>query len=103
MTAKKTKLYKMVATVVLYPGMAGWHFLYLPSKVGKEIKSNFGQNSHGFGSLPVKVTLGKTVWDTSIFPDKTSGSYLLPLKKLIRKKEGVQNGEQVKFTIKLKI
>ncbi len=27
-------------------------------------------------SIPVRVTVGKTTWETSIFPDKKSQTYL---------------------------
>jgi len=85
----------------LYPGMAGWHFMNIDKKKSEDIKKRFGRNARGFGSLPVLVTLGKTSWNTSIFPDKQSGTYLLPLKAGVRKKEGVRNGDTVSFTITL--
>lgn len=97
-----TNLYKIKSEVWLYPGMAGWHFLSIPKKDGEDIKKRFGKKQRGWGSLPVVVTLGKTSWNTSIFPDKQSGSYLLPLKALIRKKEGVFSGDKVSFSIEIK-
>lgn len=56
---------------------------------------------HNFDVIVV-VTLGKTSWKTSIFPDKHSGSYLLPLKALVRKKEGIFSGDKVSFSIQIK-
>lgn len=94
-------LYKIKSGVWLYPGMAGWHFMSLPKKEGEDIKKRFGKKHRGWGSLPVVVTLGKTSWKTSIFPDKQSGSYLLPLKALVRKKEGVFSGDKVSFSIEV--
>ena len=67
--------------VWLYQGMAGWHFVNLPRKKSKEIKNLFGGMAGGWGSLPVIVTIGKTSWKTSIFPDKKTATYLLPLKQ----------------------
>ena len=81
--------------------MAAWHFLPVTQKVGKEIKKLFGGNTRGFGSLPVEVKIGNTVWKTSIFPDKSSGSYLLPVKAKVRQKEELFAGEEVTFTITL--
>jgi Domain of unknown function (DUF1905) len=95
-------LYKMKSEVWLYPGMAGWHFVSVPKKDGKDIKKRFGKKQRGWGSLPVVVTLGKTIWKTSIFPDKHSGSYLLPLKALVRKNEGVLSGDKVSFSLEIK-
>lgn len=82
--------------------MAGWHFLTVPEKQSKEIKKSFGGKTRGWGSLPVNVTLDKTSWKTSIFPDKKSGTYLLPLKADVRKKEGVAHGDIVNFVLHIR-
>ncbi len=93
----------MVEKMWLYPGeMGNWHFLTLPKKYGEEIKEKFGKNRRGFGSIRVEVTIGDTIWDTSIFPDKRIGSYVLPIKAMVRKREDIEAGEKVKFTIKIK-
>jgi hypothetical protein len=76
----KKPTYKLQSKVWIYPGMAGWHFANVPKKQSKEIKNLFGAIAGGWGSLPVMVTVGKTQWKTSIFPDKNSATYLLPLK-----------------------
>ena len=55
----------------------------------------------GWGSVRVKVTLGKTKWDTSIFPDKKSGTYLLPIKAEVRIKEHVFAKEIHQFSIEI--
>lgn len=54
----------------------------------------------GFGSVRVEITIGKTTWRSSIFPEK-SGTYVLPLKAEVRKKENLRAGQtvQVKLTI----
>ncbi len=98
---KKTK-YKMTEKIWLYPGdMAAWHFITLTKSVGKEIKENFGKGARGFGSLRVEVTIGKITWQTSIFPDRISGSYFLPVKAKVRKLEEIEVGDLVTFFIKL--
>ena len=94
----------MTEKVFLYAGeTANWHFVPISKKIGTEIKDKFGKNSRGFGSLPVEVTVGKTVWKTSIFPDKYSGSYILPLKAAVRKKEGIYAEDKLKFSLEIKI
>lgn len=98
----KANLYKIKSKVWLYPGMAGWHFLSVPVKESLKIKTLFGAVERGWGSLPVKVTIGKTSWETSIFPDKKAGTYLLPLKKAVRKKEKISSGDTVTFLIEIK-
>lgn len=67
------------------------------------IKDKFAKNSRGFGSLPVEVTIGKTVWKTSIFPEKTSGSYILPVKAMVRKAEKIEAGDEIEFSVTINI
>lgn len=95
-------IYKLNSKVLVYPGMAGWRFLALPKKQGKEIKEKFGVRAKGWGSLPVSVTIGKTMWNTSIFPDKKSGTYILPLKARVRKLEDITDDSTVTFSITLR-
>ncbi|MEZ4087023.1 MAG: DUF1905 domain-containing protein [Candidatus Gracilibacteria bacterium] len=92
----------MKAKIWLWPGEAAWHFVTLPKKEGIYIKDSFGALSKGFGSLPVKVIIGETEWKTSIFPDKKSGSYVLPVKANVRKKEGIKEGDNVVFRIEIR-
>lgn len=98
----KRPAYKLRSKVWLYPGMAGWHFVSVPKKQSKEIKQLFATNFRGFGSIPVKVTVGKTSWQTSIFPDKKSATYVLPLKAKVRKKENIKAGKTITYTIEIR-
>jgi hypothetical protein len=92
----------MRAQVWLYPGKAAWHFVTLPKKESETIKELFGDMKLGWGSVPVTVTVGETSWNTSIFPDKKAGAYLLPLKSEVRKKEKIHEGDMLAFTIKVR-
>jgi hypothetical protein len=86
----------------LYPGETGnWHFISLPKKAAKEIKESFVGLSRGWGSLRVEAIIGKTTWKTSIFPDKKRGTYVLPIKADVRKKEDISAGDKVRTSIKI--
>lgn len=99
----KKRTYKISEKVWVYPGdFANWHFVTLTKKYGAEIKEKFGVHAKGFGSIPVTVTIGNTTWNTSIFPDKRVGSYLLPLKAKVRKIEDIEEGETVTFSIEVR-
>ncbi len=87
--------YNIRSSVFLWQGKSAWHFIGIPKKQSEEIKKRFGANAKGWGSLPMVATIGKTSWKTSIFPDKKSGTYLLPLKAEVRKKEGLFSGDKV--------
>lgn len=94
--------YQLDATVWLYPGMAGWHFVTIPQDVSDDIKKQFGDLKRGWDSLRVKVTVGKSTWETSIFPDKKSKGYLLPLKADIRKKEKIIADKEITLLLEIK-
>jgi hypothetical protein len=94
--------YTVKATVWLYPGDAAWHFVNVDKKVSEKIRKAIGRNTRGFGSVPVSVTIGKTTWQTSVFPDKQSGTYLLPLKKHVRMKEEIAAGDAIRFTLRIR-
>jgi hypothetical protein len=95
--------YKLQSKVVVYQGTAAWRFIGIPEKEGSEIKNQFGAAARGWGSLPVSVTVGNTTWDTSIFPDKKSGSYLLPLKAKTRKAENIGDDSTVTYSLRLRL
>lgn len=82
------KKYTCSSKVDRYPGMAGWHFIGVDTKQSAELKEKYGKGRPGFGSIPISITIGKTTWQTSIFPDKRSGCYLLPLKAYGFKNQG---------------
>ena len=91
--------YTVRSKVVPYPGMDAWFFAYVDKKQAAVIREKHTRVKRGFGSIRVKVKLGKSVWDTSIFPDKHSGTYVLPLKAAVRRAEGIDAGDTVSFTL----
>lgn len=94
------KTFTFTAKLWIYPSeTAAWHFVTLPKKEGILITQTYAALRRGFGSLPVEVTLGKTTFTTSIFPDRHSGSYLLPIKAAVRKKEELLAGDILTFTL----
>ncbi len=94
--------YTFTAKLWLYPGHAGWVFATVPKKETVRIKELTKGLKRGWGSVPVSVTLGKTTWNTSIFPDNRSGTYLLPVKALVRKKEEVMEDDVVLISISIR-
>lgn len=80
--------------------MAGnWTFVSLPKKDAEVIKKSYGAHSRGWGSLRVEVQSGKSKWKTSIFPDKRSSTYILPVKADIRRCEEINVGDKIKVSL----
>ncbi|MBP9820096.1 DUF1905 domain-containing protein [Candidatus Woesebacteria bacterium] len=95
------KKYNLKEKIWLYPGKAGWYFITIPIEVSSDIDFFFSQQKRGWGSLRVKVEIGQTSWMTSIFPDKKSNSYLLPIKAEVRTKEGLKENSLVEFALEI--
>ena len=45
--------------------------------------------------------IGKSEWVTSVFPDRHSATYILPLKKQIRYEENLYDGREFNFAIEI--
>jgi hypothetical protein len=95
--------YTFTASLWLYPGKAGWHFVTVPQDVSDDIGTLFEGLSRGWGSFPATITIGETRWQTSIFPDKASATFLLPLKAEVRKKERIAEGDTVSVLLELDV
>ena len=93
--------YKVRSKIIPYPGMAAWYFAFVDRELSEKIYKKHHVKKAGFGSIRVTATLGKSKWQTSIFPDKQSGGYVLPLKSKIRRAEGVDAGDVVDFTLEI--
>ena len=82
-----------------------WTFVSLPAKasdeIRDEIRANAGEPRRGFGSVRVRVRVGRSTWTTSIFPDSASGTYALPIKRAVREAEGLVVGDTAAVTVEL--
>jgi len=97
-----SKIFKIRSEVWIYPSsFAAWHFASIPKKETKIINQIFGGLKRGWGSLPVEVSLGKIKWKTSIFPDKRSETYILPLKSEVRRKEKIFDKDIINFSVEI--
>ncbi len=77
-----------------YQGPSAWYFLSSGKEQTKEIRKH-QRNTAGWKSVPVRVTIGESTWNTSFFPTK-EGPYLLPVKASVRKREGLDEGTRVR-------
>ncbi len=87
--------YKMKVKVWLYEGIGGWHFVTIPINQSKIIRALYSNKGRSFGSIAVSVTIGKTQWKTSLFPDKKSKSFLFAIKAEVRMKENISMGDTI--------
>ncbi|MBI3956622.1 MAG: DUF1905 domain-containing protein [Candidatus Kerfeldbacteria bacterium] len=95
-------VFRIRSKVHLFPGHAGWHFVTVDAKHAKVIKQLFGTPRHGWNSIPVTVTLGNSIWQTSIFFVAKTKTYLMGLKAAIRTAENIKVGQTARFTIQIR-
>ena len=103
-----TEAYNIRATLWLWStdkAPASWHFLTIEGEVAQALHTlalmrrlEFGRK-RGWGAMKVAATIGDTSWDTSMFPDKSTGGWLLPVKASVRKAEGLMAGDTVEVTM----
>ena len=77
-----------------------WFFVSVPDAESAEIRDQ-PRPPRGFGSVRVRVTIGGSVWTTSMFPGSGEGPYALPVKSAVRKAEGLTPGAPVAVSIDL--
>ena len=85
--------------ILFWKGPAPWFFVTVPAQQSRDIKAISGLVTYGWGVIPVYVRIGKTEYQTSLFPK--DGRYLVPIKASVRKEENLEKGDKV--TIRLEI
>ena len=80
-------------------GPAPWYFVTVPPHQCEELHAISGLVTYGWGMIPVTVQLGKSQWETALWPKDEQ--YIVPLKASVRKAEKVDEGDCV--TIRLEV
>ncbi len=83
-----------------WKAQGGWFFVTVPRPESDDLRIESGP-PRGFGSVRVEVTIGATTWRTSVFPDKDSHCYVLPVKKAVRQAESLDTGEVASVSLVL--
>lgn len=95
------KPYRISTKVWLWTGKGAWHFVSVPKELSEEIKNEFGYIKQGWGSIAIELTLGESVWRTSMFPNSKTGEYLIPIKSAIRKAQNVNVDDIIDLIIQV--
>lgn len=95
--------YSFTAEVWEHSGQGSWHFVSLPESIADDIEERYAHRAGGWGSVRVEVTIGASRWSTSLFPDRSRATYILPVKKSIRTAEDLVAGSatEVELTVRL--
>ena len=82
-------------------GPAPWYFVTVPDQESRELQSQAGHTSYGWGVLPVHVRIRDTEWETSLFPK--DGHYIVPVKARVRSAERLEEGDKVTMTLTVRL
>ncbi|MGH3361008.1 MAG: DUF1905 domain-containing protein [Nocardioides sp.] len=80
--------------VFQWRGPAPFYYVALPEQDSVDLKEASAMLTYGWGVIPVVVRIGRTEWETSLFP--RDGLYLVPLKDKVRRAEGIDDGDVVR-------
>ena len=79
-----------------------WRFARVPENISAKIKEmQKGRLRRGWGAIYARAKIGKSEWTTSIFPDRHSATYILPLKKEIRYEENLYDDIEIRVSIEI--
>jgi hypothetical protein len=81
------------------PSKAAWYFITIDGAVAEAIRTAARGRSSGFGSVKAAAAVAETRWQTSLFPSKEVGGYLLPVKASVRKSAKLVEGDAVTVQI----
>jgi len=82
-------------------GPAPFYFVTVPDEESSEIHAVAALATYGWGVIPVRVVIGWTTFDTSLFPK--DGAYLVPLKAAVRASENVSTGDLVTIDLTVRM
>jgi len=74
-------------------GPAPWHFVTVPEEGCAALELAAPSVSYGWGMIPVTAQIGSTRWKTSLWPK--DGGYIVPVKTVVRRAEGLDIGDRV--------
>lgn len=90
--------FEFTGEVIEWRGPAPYYFLTVPEEASAEIKEA-ARGLEYWGQVAVVVTIGDTEFTTALFPK--DGRYLVPLKVVVRRAEGIEAGERLPAAINL--
>lgn len=86
--------------IFTWRGPSPFYFVTIPAERSRDIKAISGMVTYGWGVIPVHVRIGKTEFQTSLFPK--DGRYLVPIKAIVRKAENLEEGDTVSLRLEIR-
>jgi len=99
MTAPERMDLYLTGDIWHWRGPSPFYFVTVPDDESLRLRTVSTAVTYGWGMIPVRVRIGSTEWETSLFPK--DGRYLVPLKDMVRRAEGLDEGDTV--TVRLTV
>lgn len=87
--------------ILFWKGPAPWYFVPVPPEQSRDLKAVSGIVTYGWGVIPVQARIGKTIWQTSLFPK--DDLYLVPIRVSVRKAEKLGQGDIVTVQLEIRL
>lgn len=81
------------------PAKGSWHFMTIDADTSALIRTAAAGRGGGWGSVKVNAQIGQSRWQTSLFPNKRLGGFMLPLKAEVRKREHLSEGDAIEVVL----
>ena len=88
------------ATIIHWRGPAPFYYAPVPAGAAEEIRRASKLVSYGWGVIPVEAVIAGVKFTTSLFPK--DGTYLVPLKDVVRKATGITVDDTIHIELTLK-
>jgi len=86
--------------LIYWRGPSPYHFITIPLAEAGAIRSVARLVTYGWGVIPVRATIGRSTFDTSLFP--RHGGYVLPVRDRVRLAEGLALGDEVEVELEIR-
>ena len=88
------------ATIIHWRGPAPFYYAPVPAGAAEDIRRASKLVSYGWGVIPVEAAIAGVTFTTSLFPK--DGTYLVPLKDVVRKATGITVDDTIHIELTLK-
>ena len=83
-----------------WKGPSPFYFVTVPEEPSRDLHFISSSVTYGWGMIPVTVQIGRTVWQTSLWPK--DGGYIVPIKDSVRRAEKINEGDSVSLRLEVK-
>ena len=81
------------STIIYWRGPSPFFYAPIPMERAEAVREAARQATYGWGCVPVEARIGDLLFTTALFPK--DGTYLLPLKVVVRRKADLTAGDVV--------